>query len=357
MTQALQMRVAGGELEAFCRAAIRAAGGDDATADAAARAMMHASRAGIDSHGVRLLEHYVRAIEGGRVNGKPRLEFVRDFGATAMLDAGDGHGALAAYVAMDRAIELARRYGIGGVAIRNSSHLGAAGAYVVGAAEQGLLGLCVCNADAIVRLHDGAVKFHGTNPIAFAVPVAGARPWLLDIPTSSMPLQRANLYRSLGKPLPPGVASDVNGRDTTDPAAVRMLAPLGGSEFGYKGAGLAGMVEILSAALTGMGLSFELIGMTADLSKPRHLGAFVLAIEPSAFVELEVFNATMLRYLNALRSSPAIEGRKVMAPGDREWAECDLRAREGIPLDPETQAAFDRLAQQFGLDPPIKIPA
>lgn len=357
MSQALQMRVATKKLEKFCRAALLAAGGDDATADAATRAMMHASKTGIDSHGVRLLEHYVRAIEGGRVNGKPQLRFIRDLGATAALDADDGHGALAAYTAMDRAIELARRYGIGGVAIRNSSHLGAAGAYVVGAAEQGLMGLCVCNADAIVRLHDGTTKFHGTNPIAFAVPVAGERPWLLDIPTSSMPLQRVNLYRSLGRSLPQGVASDANGRDTTDPAEVQMLAPLGGSEFGYKGAALAGMVEILSATLTGMGLSFELIGMTADLSKPRHLGAFVLAIEPSAFVESEVFNATMVRYLNALRASPAVEGRKVMAPGDREWQEFDLRARDGIPLDPETAASFAGLCERLDLEPLIKIPA
>jgi LDH2 family malate/lactate/ureidoglycolate dehydrogenase len=106
-----------------------------------------------------------------------------------------------------------------------------------------------------------------------------------------------------------------------------------------------------------MGLSLELIGMTADLAKPRHLGAFVLAIEPSAFVEAAVFNATMTRYLNALRSSPAMEGRTVMAPGDREWAEFDRRARAGIPLDPETQAAFARLAQRLKLKPLTEIPA
>ena len=351
MSQGQQLRVAGNKLEEFCRAALAGAGGDAATADAATRAMMHASSVGIDSHGVRLLEHYVNAVAGGRVNGKPKLRFIRDFGATAVLDADDGHGALAAYVAMDRAVALAQKFGIGGVAIRNSSHLAAAGAYVLVAAEQGLMGLCVCNADAIVRLHDGAAKFHGTNPIAFAAPVAGARPWLLDIPTSSMPLQRVNLYRSLGRPLPPGVASDASGRDTEDPTEVKMLAPLGGAEFGYKGAGLAGMVEILSTAITGMGLSFELIGMTTDLTKPRHLGAFVLAIEPSAFVEREVFDATMTRYMNALHASPALEGRKVMAPGDREWAEADARAREGIPIDPETAASFVRLADRFALEP------
>jgi LDH2 family malate/lactate/ureidoglycolate dehydrogenase len=347
--QSEQLRVSIGDLDAFCRAALAAAGGDDATADAATRAMMHASRSGIDSHGVRLLEHYAKAIAGGRVNGKPKLRFVREFGATSMLDADDGHGALAAYAAMDRAIELARKFGTGSVAIRNSSHLGAAGAYVLAPAEQGMMGFCVCNADAIVKLHDGAAKFHGTNPIAFAAPVPGARPWLLDIPTSSMPLQRVNLYRSLGRALPQGVASDANGRDTEDPNEVKMLAPLGGSEFGYKGAGLAGMVEILSTAITGMGLSFELGNMVADLTKPRHLGAFVMAVEPTAFVERDVFDGTMKRYMDALHASPAQEGRKVMAPGDREWAQAAERAHTGIPIDPETAASFARLTERFGL--------
>lgn len=350
-----QLRVSGGDLDAFCRAALKAAGGDDATADAASRAMMHASSSGIDSHGVRLLEHYVNAIIGGRVNGEPKLRFIRDFGATSVLDADDGHGALAAYAAMDRAIELARQFGTGSVAIRNSSHLGAAGAYVLAPAEQGMMGFCVCNADAIVKLHDGAVKFHGTNPIAFAAPVPGARPWLLDIPTSSMPLQRVNLYRSLGRPLPQGVASDASGRDTEDPNEVKMLAPLGGAEFGYKGAGLAGMVEILSTAITGMGLSFELGNMVADLTRPRHLGAFVMAIEPTAFVEREIFDGTMKRYMDALHASPAQEGRKVMAPGDREWAQADERARTGISIDPETAASFGRLAERFALAPPADI--
>jgi LDH2 family malate/lactate/ureidoglycolate dehydrogenase len=345
------VRVPVRELEAFCRSALKAAGGDDASASAATRAMMHASQCGIDSHGVRLLEHYSKAIAGGRVNGKPKLKFVREFGATAVLDADDGHGALAAYAAMDKAIALARKHGTGSVAIRNSSHLGAAGAYVLAPAEQGMMGFCVCNADAIVRLHDGAAKFHGTNPIAFAAPVPGARPWLLDIPTSSMPLQRVNLYRSLGRPLPEGVASDETGRDTDDPSKVKMLAPLGGSEFGYKGAGLAGMVEILSTAITGMGLSFELGNMVADLTKPRHLGAFVMAIEPTAFVERDVFDGTMKRYLDALHASPSVEGRTVMAPGDREWSQFDRRAVEGVPLDPETFASFSRLTEQYGLAP------
>jgi LDH2 family malate/lactate/ureidoglycolate dehydrogenase len=133
-----------------------------------------------------------------------------------------------------------------------------------------------------------------------------------------------------------------------------MLAPLGG-EFGYKGAGLAGLAEILSTALTGMKLSFELIGMEADLTRPRHLGAFVIAIEPTAIIDRASFDATMRRYVDALRASPALPGRKVLAPGDREWAEAEARARDGIPLDPATRTAFSALAERLGIDPLVGL--
>jgi LDH2 family malate/lactate/ureidoglycolate dehydrogenase len=346
------MRVAAEPLEAFCIGALRAAGANHEAAMAATRAMMHASRLGVDSHGVRLLFHYVRAIQGGRVNGKAKPRFVREFGATAVLDADDAHGALATYTAMERAAELARMFGTASVAIRNSSHFGAAGAYALHAAEQGMIGFCVCNSDAIVRLHGGAAKFHGTNPIAFAVPVQGERPWLLDLATSAIPFNRVVLYRSLGMPLPPDVASDGEGGDTDDPASAQMLAPLGG-DYGYKGAGLAGMVEILSSVVTGMGLSFELSGMVeVEMNQPRHLGSYVAAMLPEAFIERDAFDAAMKRYRNALRASPVREGEQVMAPGDREWAEAEARRRSGIPLDPETVTAFAALSREFGIAAP-----
>jgi LDH2 family malate/lactate/ureidoglycolate dehydrogenase len=346
------MRVASDALELFCEQALVASGAGKDTAAAATRAMMHASRLGVDSHGVRLLAHYVKAIEGGRVNGKAKPRFIREFGATAVLDADNAHGALATYTAMERAAELARLFGTGSVAIRNSSHFGAAGAYALQAAEQGLIGLSVCNSDAIVRLHGGATKFHGTNPIAFAVPVQNEKPWLLDLATSAIPFNRVILYRSLGIKLPAEVASDAGGSDTEDPTAAQMLAPLGG-DYGYKGAGLAGMVEILSSVITGMGLSFELTSMVeGEMTQPRHLGSYVAAISPEAFIERDAFDSAMKRYRNALRASPVRDGAKVMAPGDREWAEAETRARKGIPIDPETVQAFAGLSTKFGLQPP-----
>src|SRR5690606_8938344 len=277
-------RAALGELERFCREVLTAAGADAPTAEAATRAMLHASRLGIDSHGVRLLDHYVTVMIAGRVNPRPQVRLARRFGAVGTLEADDAHGALAAYRATEEAVRLAESLGIGAVAIRNSSHFGPAGAYAQAAAEAGCIGLAFCNSDSFVRLHEGASRFHGTNPIACAVPVPGQRPWLLDMATSAIPYNRVQLYRSLRRKLPAGVASAADGFDTDDPEFVEMLAPLGG-EFGFKGAGLAGMVEIFSAVFTGMRLSVELLPMSGpDLTTPRKLGAFVMALKPEAFV-------------------------------------------------------------------------
>lgn len=281
------------------------------------------------------------------------MRIVSERGAVIAFDADDAHGALAAFTAMSYAANLAERLGVGAVAIRNSSHFGAAGAYALAAAEVGKIGLAFCNADRIVRLHGGAARFHGTNPIACAVPIAGARPWLLDMATSAIPYNRVQLYKSVGTRLPGGVASTTDGQDTDDPERAAMLAPLGGA-FGYKGAGLAGLAEIFSAVLSGMKLSHELAPMGGpDFATPRKLGAFVMALAPDAFLDNETFKDGMTRYLGALRGSPARAGEAVLAPGDREWAEADRRAVEGIPIDPETERAFRRIASQYGLKPPF----
>ncbi|MBJ3775397.1 Ldh family oxidoreductase [Acuticoccus mangrovi] len=343
------------DLAAFCHAVLRAVGADEATADAATRAMMHGSRLGVDSHGVRLLEHYAGVLEAGRVARAPYVTIVRELGAVATLDAGFGHGALAGYRAMEKAISIASTYGIGAVGIRNMSHFGPAGAYAVEAAKAGLIGFATCNSDSLVRLHDGAALFHGTNPLAWSAPVKGQRPWLLDMATSAVPFNRVLLYRSLGLAMPADTASDEAGAATTDPHATAMLAPLGAA-FGFKGAGLAGVAEVFSAVLTGMQLSTELLPMSSqDKTTPRALGGYMMAINPDAFVDRPVFDDTMTRYLANLRSSPARPGTIVMAPGDREWAEWDRREVAGIPIDPDTEAAFARFAEAHGLDPlPIR---
>ena len=335
-------------LIAFSAAILANAGADEPTAHDATRAMFHASLHGIDSHGFRLLPHYRAAIQGGRLNGTPDMIFTQTRPGAGTLDADHAHGARAMYEAASRAADLAREAGIAAVGIRNSSHYGAAGAYALELAMQGLGALVFGNSNSLVRLHDGATRFHGTNPIAAGFPADG-NPWLLDMATSSIPWNRVHLYRSLGESLPDGIASNTSGRDVTDPNEADMLAPLGGA-FGFKGAGLGGVAEIFSAVMTGMRISPDIMAMDdPDMSTPRELGGFIIALDPSAFVTAEIFSAGMRHYLTTLRNSPPREGMRVMAPGDREWEEAERRRGDGIPIDPATCRAFADIAAVTGV--------
>jgi ureidoglycolate dehydrogenase (NAD+) len=316
-------------------AALKAGGADDASAKAATRAMLHASRFGIDSHGVRLTSHYAAMMQSGRINPRPNMALKKTAAGTARLDADNALGHAAAYRGMEAACELAREAGIGAVGVYRSSHFGAAGAYALAGAQAGFLALSTTNADSLVALHDGKGAFHGTNPIAVGAPTAGGKPWFMDLATSSIPFNRVGLARALRIQVPNGVALDKDGVITTDADRAAMLLPLGGSEYGFKGAALAGLVAILSAMLTGGAIDHEMMAMfhNPDTSTPRNLGHFCLAIDPDKFVGREAFNTALTGYLHALRNSPAKDGKRVIAPGDREWETAAARAKDGIPVD------------------------
>ena len=326
-------------LEQKVAGALRGAGASEPSLAAAVRAMLHASLVGVDSHGVRLTEHYCKMLEGGRLKKVPQLKVDIRAAGSAMVDGDDGLGHYAAYRAVEVGIELAQQAGVGAVGIAHSSHLGAAGAYALAGAERGFVTFATTNTDSMVAFFDGAARFHGTNPLAFAAPVPDSRPWLLDMATSSIPMNRVLLHRSLGLELPAGVAADRDGAVTTDPHAAEMLLPLGGAEYGYKGAALAGVATLFSALLTGTTLDTDFIPMygSGDVSTPRNMGHFVLVIDPDKFVGRAAFGIMIAQYLAQLRGSAVREGgARVMAPGDREWAERARRRVEGVPVDPDT---------------------
>ncbi|WP_373183423.1 Ldh family oxidoreductase [Halomonas campaniensis] len=347
-----EVRVAVDDLERFMGEALTRAGADAASSAAVTRALVTASRMGTDSHGLRLLPHYIRALEGGRIKGAPEMHFTRRLPATGVLDAGDGFGHLAGYTAMAHAVEMAEAVGLGAVAVGHSSHFGAAGCYALAAAERGMIGLAFCNSDPFVLLHQGHSPFHGTNPIAFAAPVEGQSPYLLDMATSSVPWNRVQQYGAIGRELPDQVAADARGRVTRVPAEVAALLPLGGSDFGFKGAGLGGMVEVLSSTLSGMLNGFRLLPMGGpDMATPRGVGHFFLALNPAAFVDRATFAACLAEYLADLRAQPAVDGAEVLAPGDREWRCLARRDAEGIPLDSANRVAYATLAETLDVRP------
>ena len=344
------LRAPADRIEAFATTVLMAAGTDPSAARSVAAALTETSLRGVDSHGIRLLVHYAKVVQTGRINPRPKLCFTRTARSTGIVDADNGFGHHASFFAMDHAVSLAQETGIAAVSVINSSHFGAAGCYVLPAAEKGYVAIGVCNADSSVLAHDGLKAFHGTNPLAFAAPVTGARPFLVDMATSVIPWNRVRNLMNEGLLLPPEVAVDSDGAPTQIPAQSAALLPLGGINYGYKGAALASMVEVLSAVMTGMPYCSRLLGMAGpDLVTYRRLGHFFVAIDPTSFVSKEAYSRAMEAYLADLRAVPGRNNMKVLAPGDREWAVEEDRQLNGIPIADQLKIDLDELADSLSV--------
>jgi LDH2 family malate/lactate/ureidoglycolate dehydrogenase len=343
------VRCRGEAVEVFVKSLIRNAGASEESASAAARALTDASMRAVDTHGVRLTPHYLRGLKAGRIKMQPSVSIERLAPAVVHVDADDGLGHLASYRGIDAGIAAAKENGIAAVAIGRSTHHGATGCYTLAAARQGYAALGMTNADAIVAPHDGVKAFFGTNPISFAVPSTVGQPLLLDMATSSIPLNRVLLRRDTGTDLPPEVAIDKDGEMTVDPFAAAALMPLGGANYGYKGAGLAVMVDMLCSAFTGMLHGARLPSFAGDnVTWPARLGHFFIIFDTQAFQPNQAFANRLIEFLADLRGQPARTGEKVMAPGDPEWAALEERTAKGLPIDQATWDSLGDYAQIYG---------
>lgn len=334
-------RIGAQALADFSIAVLKACGCHDEGAEATAFAMLHASLHGVDSHGIRLLPFYADCLRNGIAKPQPRLKVSHPRRGAVLVDADDGLGHLPTYRAMDEACALARDCGIGMGAVINSTHFGAAGAYALAAAQAGFIGFVTCNSGAFVVPHGGTKPLHGTNPIALAAPAKDRDPFLLDMATSAIPWNKVMRYRTEGLTLPPDVALDSAGNFTRDAHAATVLGPLGGAEFGYKGAALAGLAEMLSGALTGMRLGLEQSGVTLADTKVGH---FVMAIDPTTFIGEAVYHERVGAYLGGFAGQPG-----TMPAGGPEWEKRHDREANGIPLPPPLRAELEAAAEKAGI--------
>lgn len=328
-------------LAALSNAVLRQAGADEPSAEAATWAMLHASLHGVDSHGIRLLPFYADCLRTGIAKGSPVVTVDLRRRAAALVNADDGLGHIAMYRAMDEACALARDCGIGMASVINSTHFGAAGAYTLAAAEAGFIGMVASNSGAFVIPHGGSKPIHGTNPLSLSAPNPGGEPFLLDMATSAIPWNKVLRYRTEGIDLPEGVAVDASGHFVTDPSLAVALAPVGGVDFGYKGAGLAGMAEVLSGILSGMRLSADQDGLALGDTKVGH---FVMAIDPTLFMTLETFGARIETYIGNFARQAG-----TYAAGGPEWERRRRREAEGIPLPDGLHADLSAAAAKAGV--------
>jgi LDH2 family malate/lactate/ureidoglycolate dehydrogenase len=199
---------------------------------------------------------YVKKLQGGGVNpaGKPAI--VRDAGAAMLIDGGNSMGQIGAAFAMRRAIERARETGVAAAAVRGSNHCGAMAWYAMLALDEDMIGIATTNALPTMAPWGGIDKILGINPLAVAVPAGEDTPIVYDAAFSASSIGKIRVYQQKGFSIPESWAFDESGRPTTDPATAiaGLLQPIGG----YKGTGLALVMGILSAVLSGASYGDEL---------------------------------------------------------------------------------------------------
>jgi LDH2 family malate/lactate/ureidoglycolate dehydrogenase len=336
------------DLTSWASELLEAASFSRPTAHLVAESLVAANLRGVDSHGVQLLPYYVEQVERGDLDAAAQGRIALETGACLLYDGANGAGQQVASVCCGHAVRLAHKHGISVVVARESNHFGAAAYWGEKISAAGMIGIVMCNASPIVAPWQAKEPRLGTNPICMSVP----GPWLLDMATTTVANNR--IFKALTndeETIPAGWAMDSEGVPTTSTnAAIRGLPmPLGG----YKGSGLAMMVEMLCGVLSGGAMSVEVGGIRVK-GKPTRTSQTFVALDAGRFMPVEEFHRRVEWLVNTVKSAAPAKGyREVMVAGDPEWRAEAERRQNGIPLGDGTCECLSQTAAKLGVRPPL----
>ncbi len=326
--------------------------------------LLEADRRGIESHGCnRFKPIYIDRFEKGTLLPHTDIEVLKETPTTLVYDAHDGMGMVASHKMMTNLIEKAKKYGMAGGAIKNSTHYGIAGYWTGMAAKEGMIGLTGTNARPSISPTFGVENMMGTNPLTFSLPTDEEFPFCIDCATSTVQRGKIEYYAREGKETPAGMVVTHDGSTITDSEKIlkmlvdgtAALAPLGGGPgdetCGYKGYGYAAVVEILSAALSGGQFMKALTGVSPE-GKPQmyHLGHFFFVVDPDAFMGRETFKKTAGDICRALRASQKAPGHdRIYTAGEKEYLTWLDRKDKGVPVGKAVQDELTGLRDKLNL--------
>ena len=284
---------------------------------------------GIYSHGVNRFPRLVSYIDKGYIDPKAKAEKVASFGAYEQWDGHLALGMVSAKIAIDRAIEIAKEYGIGLVAIRNPNHWMRGGYYGWQAADQGMIGICWTNTQPNMPAWGAKDRRIGNNPFVMAVPRKNGEHIVLDSAMSQFSYGKIEMTKFEGKQLPVPGGFDEEGNMTTDPGAIEKtwrVLPVGY----WKGSGMSILLDLVAAVLSGGNTVTDIGKITSD---EYGLSQVLIAIDPERFNAPGFTEEAINRVIEDVTSSvPATEGKAVRYPGQNSLATRRKNLEEGIPV-------------------------
>ena len=326
--------------------------------------LLESDRRGIESHGCnRFKPIYIDRIEAGIQNPVTNFDIIKETECTAVVDGHDGMGQVIGYKSMQMAIDKAKKYGMGMVAVRNSCHYGIAGYYASQAAKQGCIGITGTNARPSVAPTFGIEGMFGTNPLTIGIPTDEDFDFVIDCATSITQNGKIEYYERIGEDVHPGTVIGQDGQPVEGDAGVALkrirqgtaaLTTLGGigeALGGYKGYGYAMVIELLSSILQDGSYGKALDGKDENGNiRPYHLGHFFIAIDTNHFLGEDLARKKAGEIIRSVRNSKKAPGQdRIYTANEKEWDVWLYRKDKGVPITEPVQKELCQVRDHLGL--------
>ena len=294
-----------------------------------AEALVNAELVGAPSHGLSRLKMYCDRINKRVINPRPKIKIKKITQSITQIDAKNSIGFVAADIGIKKAIESAKKTGIGLVGVNNSGHYGLSGYYAEQAVKKNLIAMCFTNAPPAIAPHGAIKKLFGTNPICFGTPTSNKVPFILDTSVSMINRGKIRVAAKIGKRIPNGVALDKFGNPTTN--AKKALAGVQLPIASFRGSGLAWMVDILSGVFTGGNHGGKVKDPFDDFTGPQNIGHLFLVMKPNLFVGN--YSKRIKENIKRIKKLPKINGvKEILYPGQNKYAKYKKNLKKSIEI-------------------------
>ena len=309
-------------------------------ASISSKALINAELVGAYGHGLSRIKMYCDRLKKKIINPKPKIKIKKISQSITHIDADNSIGFVSADIAIKKAIKNAKKTGIGLVAVKNSGHYGMSGYYAEQAIKKNLITMIYTNAPPAVAPHGALKSLFGTNPICFGTPTSSKVPFILDTSVSMINRGKIRVAAKTGEKLPLGVALDKFGNITTD--AKKALKGVQLPIAGFRGSGLAWMVDILSGVLTGGNHGGKVKDPFDDFSGPQNIGHLFIVFKPNLFVNN--YNQRIKDNIKRVKRLPKIKGTKeILYPGENKYKRYKTGLKNNIKVSNNIKKDLENL--------------